>query len=153
MINSRAFGKAMVVYGAAALLAAAQDPTGGDGARALWNSKFADARTQPGGESRQAPARDAEAFVGVTVWRLRSARASDPSGVRLLVHERDRQQSFTPERVDTSTPLSIGERIRIGIESARSGYLYVIDRERYGSGEVGPPYLIFPSRRIHGGEN
>jgi hypothetical protein len=119
----------------------------------MWNTKFAEARTQPGGESRPAPARDDEALVGVTVWRLRSARPSDPPGVRLLVHERDRQQSLTPERVDTNMPLAVGERIRIGIECARSGYLYVIDRERYGAGEVGPPYLIFPTRRIRGGEN
>jgi hypothetical protein len=135
-----------VSLGVVALLAV-QDPADGESTRALWNTKFAAARTQAGGAPQ--PASSSEAFIGVTVWRLRGARSSDPPGVRLLVHALE----FTPERVDAHTPLAVGEQVRIGVECARAGYLYVIDRERYASGEVGPPYLIFPTRRIQGGKN
>jgi hypothetical protein len=31
--------------------------------------------------------------------------------------------------------------------------MYVIDRERYASGERGTPYLIFPTTRTRGGDN
>jgi hypothetical protein len=39
------------------------------------------------------------------------------------------------------------------IESHDSGFLHAIDRERYSSGELGQPYLIFPTTRTHSGDN
>lgn len=39
------------------------------------------------------------------------------------------------------------------LESPEHGYLYVIDRERYASGERGTPYLIFPTTRTRNGDN
>jgi hypothetical protein len=46
-----------------------------------------------------------------------------------------------------------GERVRISIESPSTGYLYVIDREQYAGGKLGDPWLIFPTTRIHNGDN
>jgi len=46
-----------------------------------------------------------------------------------------------------------GDRVRLTIESPEAGYLYVIDREKYASGERGEPFLIFPTTRTHAGDN
>lgn len=92
------------------------------------------------------------ALVGVTVWRLRTPRTGD--GARLIVHEDTPEaQELTPERLSTGSPLRTGDRIRISLECARGGYLYVLSRELYKGGSAGKPYLIFPSRRIMNGGN
>jgi len=41
----------------------------------------------------------------------------------------------------------------LSVEAARSGYLYVIDREQYADGTMSEPYLIFPTTRTLGGKN
>ena len=90
--------------------------------------------------------------IGITVWRLRRAAATDTT--RLLVHQPQGQvEQWTPERIEAGTPLTIGDRVRIAVESPRNGYLYVIDREQYADGSTGEPYLIFPTLRTRGGEN
>jgi hypothetical protein len=43
--------------------------------------------------------------------------------------------------------------VRITVETAREGYLYVVDQERFGNGKQGEPYLIFPAATIRGGDN
>jgi hypothetical protein len=43
--------------------------------------------------------------------------------------------------------------VRISIESARTGYLYVIDREKYGNGTYGEADVIFPTLRTRHGVN
>ena len=53
----------------------------------------------------------------------------------------------------TPAGLAIGQRVRLSIESARTGYLYVINRELYADGSTGEPYLIFPTTRLHRGDN
>lgn len=90
--------------------------------------------------------------VGVTIWRLRPAAPGD-SGARILVQEEGAMEDWVPERVASSSTLKQGDRVRLSIESPEAGYLYVIDRERYRSGERGAPYLIFPTSRTHGGDN
>jgi hypothetical protein len=90
--------------------------------------------------------------VGVTIWRLRPAAAAD-SGARILVQEETNTVEWVPERVGASSSLKQGDRVRLTIESPETGFLYVIDRERYRSGERGAPYLIFPTSRTHGGDN
>jgi hypothetical protein len=90
--------------------------------------------------------------IGITIWRLRRAAAGD-SGARILVQEEDKAVEWTPERVGSAGKLKAGDRVRLTIESAARGYLYVIDRERYGANEYGEPYLIFPTLRTRGGEN
>jgi hypothetical protein len=90
--------------------------------------------------------------VGVTIWRLRAASASD-AGARILVQENENTVEWVPERVGSGSNLREGDRVRLSIESPDTGYLYVIDRERYASGERGPAYLIFPTSRTHAGDN
>ncbi|MCG3162706.1 MAG: hypothetical protein JMDDDDMK_04017 [Acidobacteria bacterium] len=93
-----------------------------------------------------------KAQLGLTVWRLRSSRAAD-GGARIIVHHDNETEEWTPERIESNTPLRMGERIRFSFESPRAGYLYVIDREQYASGATGEPYLIFPTSRTHNGDN
>lgn len=90
------------------------------------------------------------AVVGVTIWRLRPSKNSDDVAVRQLIYE---QGEWTPERVSAGTPLSEGSRVQLTIESPRSGYIYVFDREVYADKTFGDPYLIFPNLSINGGDN
>jgi hypothetical protein len=89
--------------------------------------------------------------IGVTLWRLRPARATDPS--RLLLHEGAQNLELTPVRVRLDERLATGDRVRLTLESPRDGYLYVVDSEQYADGSMGPPYLIFPTKRTRGGDN
>ena len=90
--------------------------------------------------------------LGVTIWRLRPAAAAD-SGARILVQEATETAELVPERVSSTSRLNAGDRVRLTLESPEHGYLYVIDRERYASGERGTPYLIFPTTRTRSGDN
>jgi hypothetical protein len=90
------------------------------------------------------------AVVGVTIWRLRPSKASDDEEVRQLIYQ---QGEWTPERVSAGAPLSEGSRVQLTIESPRSGYLYVFDREIYADKTFGEPYLIFPTLSLNGGDN
>lgn len=90
--------------------------------------------------------------IGVTIWRLRPAAGTD-GGARVLVMEDARPTEWTPQRIEADTPLKVGERVRLSIESPRAGYLYVIDREQYADGSYGDAYLIFPTLRTRGGDN
>ncbi len=90
--------------------------------------------------------------IGVTIWRLRPGAAAN-GGARVLVMENAQSSQWTPQRIEADTPLRVGERVRITIESPRDGYLYVIDREQYADGSLGDAYLIFPTLRTRGGDN
>lgn len=90
------------------------------------------------------------AVVGVTVWRLRPSKTSDEAEVRQLLHQ---QGEWTPERVGGGTPLTEGSKVQLTIESPRTGYLYVFDREMYADNTFGDPYLIFPTLGLNGGDN
>jgi hypothetical protein len=70
-----------------------------------------------------------------------------------LVQEGSETSELIPERVSSTSRLGAGDRVRLTLESPQHGYLYVIDRERYASGERGAPYLIFPTTRTRGGDN
>lgn len=133
--------------------------------RTLWDTAFG--ATKKRRAPRRRPARRnykimtprvspegvaADAVVGVTVWRLRPSGASD-AGERLLTHEGAGMVAWIPERVPSSAALFEGDRVRLSIEAARTGYLYVIDREQYADGTKGEPYLIFPTTRTLGGNN
>lgn len=95
---------------------------------------------------------DPQAVVGVTVWRLFEPK-NEQAGERLLVHEAGKTVAWEPRRVSSRTILRQGDKVRITLEAARDGYLYVIDREQYASHTAGEPYLIFPTSRIRGGDN
>ena len=90
--------------------------------------------------------------VGVTIWRLTPGGGGD-AGARVLVQENAQNSQWTPQRIEADTPLRVGERVRITIESPSAGYLYVIDREQYSDGSLGDAYLIFPTLRTRGGDN
>ncbi len=90
--------------------------------------------------------------IGITIWRLRPARSSD-TGARIPVQDGAREVVLTPERVRADLPLAHGEMVRLSIESPRTGFLYVIDREQYANGKLGEPKLIFPTTRTRSGNN
>ena len=94
-------------------------------------------------------------MLGVTIWRLRLPSAKDNKDSRLLLQEesKDENTEWTPERVEADTSFATGERVRLSIESPRTGYLYVIDREQYADGTTSEAYLIFPTLRLRGGNN
>lgn len=90
--------------------------------------------------------------VGVTLWRLRPAKATD-TGPGFQVLQAGQMVVMTPERIAGTAPVALGEHVRLSIESPRDGYLYVINREQYADGNTGAPALIFPTTRIRGGDN
>ncbi|HEY7911367.1 MAG TPA: hypothetical protein VIG62_05600 [Blastocatellia bacterium] len=94
-----------------------------------------------------------EAIIGVTLWRLRSAQATDNKDARLLEQRPSKSAEWTAERIEADTRISEGERVRVSIESPSTGYLYVIDREQYADGSLGDAYLIFPTAHTRGGKN
>jgi hypothetical protein len=100
---------------------------------------------------RGAPAPATEE-IGITIWRLRPSRDGDQGG-RVLVLDGLKQTQYTPERIEANTPLNVGDRVRITVESPREGFLYIIDREQYQDGSFGEPLLIFPTLRTRGGDN
>ena len=109
-------------------------------------------RSGPARVARRGTRPPATEDIGVTVWRLRPSRAND-EGARVLVLDGLKQAQYTPERIEASTPLNIGDRVRITVESPRPGFLYIIDREQYADGSFGEPMLIFPTLRTRGGDN
>ena len=95
-------------------------------------------------------------IVGVTLWRMRRSIDSDPVKIRGLVHDpgtSDNDQDWTPERVSLQEPLSEKNFVRLSIESARRGYLYVLNRDVYPGEVMSDPMLIFPTLRLRGGNN
>ena len=95
---------------------------------------------------------DGNSVIGVTIWRLRRSAPSD-AGERIIVHDDEEDVEWSPERISATTKLAAGDRLRISVEAARSGYLYVIDREQYADGSLGEPYLVFPTSRTLNGNN
>lgn len=92
--------------------------------------------------------------LGITMWRLRPERTGD-NGARLLTLKGSANNSskMIAERVGFDTVFKMGEKVRISVESPRSGYLYIIDRELRKDDTVGEPYLIFPTLKTRGGDN
>ncbi len=86
------------------------------------------------------PAAIRDAVVGITVWRLRPSNDGDDA--RILVKKSGK--NWTPERAEAGAKFSEGQALRLSIEVPRTGYLYVVDRERYADGSLSAPYLIFP---------
>jgi hypothetical protein len=148
---------------------AAPSPQNDTQTRKLWDSEFFKAKGKPAAGKPAAPRRryrivtpkipvdrvDGDTVVGITLWRLRPSAATDNKQTRMLKHVKDKTKvmEWTPERIAVDTPLTIGQRVRLSIESARTGYLYVIDRELYADGTMSEPSLIFPSTTLRGGNN
>lgn len=90
--------------------------------------------------------------LGLTIWRLRPATATDPN-LRIIVQKETEVAEFIPERVPANAPLRLGDNIRFSFESPQTGFLYVIDRELYADGAMSEPVLIFPTTRTRNGDN
>ena len=144
----------------AVLVVAAQDPD--RETRQLWDDAFKKKRAQakatapsagrpgsPSPPSERPEAGPEDLLLGITVWRLRPLGPGEKGAAVWSTGA----EVLTAERVRVGTAFDVGERVRLSIESARTGYLYLIDRERYGDGTLGEPYLIFPRSRIRGGDN
>ena len=93
-----------------------------------------------------------DSVLGVTIWQLRPSRPAD-RGERILIHSGPESTQWVPVRVPANSPLTEGSLVRLSIEPARTGYLYVIDREQYTNGSFGEPMLIFPTLKIRNGDN
>jgi len=93
------------------------------------------------------------ALVGITVWRLRPSKPGDSVGARALIQEDATSEQWTPERIASDTTLVEGQRVRVSVEAAENGYLYIVDQDQYSDGTKGDPYLIFPTQRTRGGDN
>ncbi len=152
----------------------AQSPeAAGDHVRGLWSTEFRNARVEAGKKpapprpagvappvtgpapSAAAPAKPGKtepSMIGVTVWHLRPSRAADSPAVRAIVHEKS-DRPHTPVRVSSQTRFFEGDHLRLTIESGRTGFLYVVSRERYKDGSAGPQQLIFPTMRLRNGDN
>lgn len=86
-----------------------------------------------------------EAMLGLTVWKARPATENDEA--KGLIEE-ESGGKITLERRESETPLEIGDRIRLTVETlSRKGYLYVIDRELYSDGTYSSPKLIYPTQK------
>lgn len=81
--------------------------------------------------------------LGITIWRLLPARTGD-SGRRALIREKSKGSLWAAERVQSDGTFREGDYVRISVESPRTGYLYVIDRDLWANGSTGEPMLIFP---------
>ncbi len=91
--------------------------------------------------------------LGVTFWRLRPIAADDGDVPFFSVRIGDGRENWTAERVNSTTRFKEGDRVRFTIESSRSGYLYIINREYYTDGTAGAANIIFPTVRTRGGDN
>lgn len=152
-----------------ALLTGADLRAQSEGTRRLWDSEFYKPKAKQVSATKTKPPRyyrpltpnlapdrvASDTVIGITLWRLRPALARDDRQTRLLKHAGDKSKirEWTPERVPVDTPLKVGQRVRLSIEAARTGYLYVIDRELYADGTMGEPVLIFPTKNLRGGNN
>jgi hypothetical protein len=105
--------------------------------------------------ARPAPKTEPFVLLGITIWRLRRSTGSDYHAARLLVREEGTGSNveWIPERVEVGTPFAEGDHVRLSIEAPFVGYLYIVDREEYTRGEPGDPMLIFPTTRLHDGDN
>ncbi|MGH9802954.1 MAG: hypothetical protein ACRD82_21515 [Blastocatellia bacterium] len=104
-----------------------------------------------------------EELIGVTLWLLREAEASDdPSRPRLLVRKSGasgnpsaaQQVELLAERVNAGMAFMANQKLRLGIEVPRAdkNYVYVIDREVYADGTMSEPELIFPAKSTPRGD-
>lgn len=75
--------------------------------------------------------------IGVTLWKVQTV--SDGESTKEAA-----------KRVEADTQFHEGDLLRLSIESPRTGFLYVIDRDWFTDGSSGDTNLIFP---LHGEDN
>ena len=128
--------------------------------RNLWNEAFVQQRPQIAQKTTATQPPSAvrllgNSFVGMTLWRMRQSREADDVRFRGLVHPGDPagRAEWTPERVTFDKAVKIGEYVRLTIETAKRGYLYVVDCDVYADGTRNQPTLVFPTKRLRDGDN
>jgi hypothetical protein len=85
--------------------------------------------------------------LGVTFWRLRPKNADDDDAPTFQVKSNNQIENWTAERVSSTTKFRKGDKVRFTIESSRSGYIYIVNREFYADGTTGQAEIIFPTLR------
>lgn len=92
--------------------------------------------------------------LGVTFWRLRPKNEDDDDAPTFRVKVNNEVENWTAERVGSNTKFRKGDKVRFTIESSRTGYLYIINREFYADGTAAPAEMIFPTLKTrNGGDN
>lgn len=91
--------------------------------------------------------------LGVTFWRLRPLSEDDFEVPEVTVRINNKIEKWTAERVASTTKFKNNDRIRFSIETSRSGYLYIVNREFYTDGTKGEANIIFPTLRSRSGDN
>lgn len=91
--------------------------------------------------------------LGVTFWRLRPQKADETDAETFSVNINKKIESWTAERVASTTKFRVGDRVRFTIEASRSGFLYIVNREFYTDGTSGEANIIFPTLETRGGDN
>ena len=94
-------------------------------------------------------------LIGLNVWHMRPSVENSQVRMRGFVHDADPngKLDWTPFKTSLSTPITEGDYLRLGVQSSRPGFLYIVDRDIYRDGEKGPATLIFPTLRLRGGSN
>jgi hypothetical protein len=95
----------------------------------------------------------ADARIGVTFWRARPDAGDAVAATRDIVQASGETKAWSLVRLGGEPELELGAQFRVGIETLRPGFLYVVNRPLRSDGSAGAPYLIFPTRRIRGGDN
>lgn len=94
-----------------------------------------------------------EEELGITFWRMRPVKQDEEDAPVFPVKINNAVENWTAERVASTTRFARGDRVRFTIESSRSGYLYIANREFYADGTKGEAEIIFPTLRTRGGNN
>ena len=94
-----------------------------------------------------------DAFIGLTVWEMRESAGGTERRSFVLKKANGQNVVLRPFRLGADSQLVAGRSYVFSIESARAGYLYVVDRELYTDGSLGAPVLLFPTRDARGGNN
>jgi len=156
---------AIILIAVGTLSLPAQDEQGEVRTRRIWDLNLQQKRVEARKSATEATHKKSGAtveaktanddYIGVTLWRFRPSRGQDAPSARLLVHDpdSDTEAEWTPERSMASAPLREGQKVRLSIESARQGYLYVIDREQYADGSFGDAEMIFPTQKMRHSSN
>ncbi|MBA2524992.1 MAG: hypothetical protein H0V18_04285, partial [Pyrinomonadaceae bacterium] len=144
--TSRRVAWLMLLCAAGLLAAVAQQPQEEEMTRNLWDTAFINQGNKAAAARKHVRRNyrivtphvpvtgvSADTVIGVTLWRLRPTRPAD-TGERIISHDGPESVEWLPERVSSTGRLSEGDRIRMSIEAARTGYLYVVDQEIYADG-------------------
>jgi hypothetical protein len=94
-----------------------------------------------------------EEQIGITLWRLRPSAPDDDGPLISVIGDSGKPAMWTPVRAKADHMFTLGELVRITVESPRDGVLYVVDREQYRDGTLGDAMLIFPTEKTRSGDN